>query len=93
MEIRDAGDGDISAIAEIYNDSVAHTTAIWNDTLVDVANRSDWLANRRRAGYPVLVAVDARAPFLLCGLGIEIVTVLILLYFFKRRGWIGGPTA
>jgi magnesium transporter len=37
--------------------------------------------------------ITGRAPFLLFGLGIEIVTVLILLYFFKRRGWIGGPTA
>jgi L-amino acid N-acyltransferase len=59
MQIRDAGEGDIQAIAEIYNDAVAHTTAIWNDVLVDAANRAAWLADRRRAGYPVLVAVDA----------------------------------
>ena len=34
-----------------------------------------------------------RTPFLIFGLGIEVVTVLILLYFFRRRGWIGGPTS
>jgi phosphinothricin acetyltransferase len=59
MQIRDADEGDIAAIAAIYNDAVAHTTAIWNDVPVDAANRAAWLADRRRAGYPVLVAVDA----------------------------------
>jgi phosphinothricin acetyltransferase len=58
MEIRDAEESDIPAIAAIYNDAVAHTTAIWNDVPVDAANRAAWLADRRRAGYPVLVAVD-----------------------------------
>lgn len=59
MQIRDAEEGDLAAIAEIYNDAVAHTTAIWNDAPVDAANRAAWLADRRRAGYPVLVAADA----------------------------------
>ena len=56
MHIRDAGDADIDAITAIYNDAVAHTTAIWNETLVDAANRRAWLADRTGAGYPVLVA-------------------------------------
>jgi phosphinothricin acetyltransferase len=59
MEIRDADEGDVPAIAAIYNDAVEHTTAIWNDVPVDAANRAAWLADRRRAGYPVLVALDA----------------------------------
>lgn len=58
MQIRDARDGDIPAIVAIYNHAVAQTTAIWNETLVDAANRLAWLADRRRQGYPVLVAVD-----------------------------------
>src|SRR6188472_581222 len=58
MEIRDAGPEDIEGIAAIYNDAVARTTAIWNETIVDAANRRAWLADRQRAGYPVLVAVD-----------------------------------
>jgi len=37
--------------------------------------------------------VAGRTPFLIFGLGLEIGTVLILLYFFRRRGWIGGPTS
>jgi phosphinothricin acetyltransferase len=58
LSIRDAGEGDLAAILEIYNDAVAHTTAIWNDTLVDLENRRAWLALRRSQGFPVLVAVD-----------------------------------
>lgn len=58
MNIRDAGRNDIQGITAIYNDAVEHTTAIWNDTKIDEANRVAWLADRQRAGYPVLVAVD-----------------------------------
>ena len=58
MRVRDASDGDVEAILAIYNDAVAHTTAIWNERLVDAADRIAWLAARRAAGYPVLVAVD-----------------------------------
>ncbi|MDR3097713.1 MAG: GNAT family N-acetyltransferase [Paraburkholderia sp.] len=58
MEIRDAGPEDIDGITAIYNDAVQNTTAIWNDMTVDAANRAAWLADRRKAGYPVLVAVD-----------------------------------
>ncbi|MBS1166415.1 MAG: GCN5-related N-acetyltransferase [Proteobacteria bacterium] len=58
MQIRDAIAADIPGIADIYNHAVAHTTAIWNDQAVDVANRTAWHAERQRLGYPVLVAVD-----------------------------------
>jgi len=37
--------------------------------------------------------ITGRLPFMVFGLGIELLTVLILLVFFKRRGWIGGPTS
>jgi phosphinothricin acetyltransferase len=59
MRIRAAGAGDIGGILAIYNDAVANTTAIWNGTPVDAANRAAWLAERERQGYPVLVAADA----------------------------------
>lgn len=58
MNIRDATLTDVEAITAIYNDAVINTTAIWNDTSVDAANRLAWLADRNRQGYPVLVAVD-----------------------------------
>lgn len=60
MLIRDAQDHDLAAIAAIYNDAVLHTTAIWNESVVDEANRRAWRDDRHRLGYPVLVAVDDR---------------------------------
>nr|WP_288256339.1 GNAT family N-acetyltransferase [uncultured Pseudomonas sp.] len=57
--IQDAGDADLPGILAIYNDAVQHTTAIWNETLVDLANRRAWLVERTAAGFPVLVAHDA----------------------------------
>ena len=57
--VRPAVDADLPGILAIYNDAVRHTNAIWNEVPVDLANRQAWLADRRRLGYPVLVAVDA----------------------------------
>ena len=64
MQIRNAEDRDLEGITAIYNHAVEHTTAIWNDTRVDVENRRTWLADRRRAGYPVLVAVNDQGDVL-----------------------------
>lgn len=57
--LRDAWPADIPRITSIYNHAVLHTTAIWNETVVDEANRLAWLRERQQAGYPVLVAVSA----------------------------------
>ncbi|MCX2522647.1 GNAT family N-acetyltransferase [Larsenimonas rhizosphaerae] len=56
IEIVDAGEQDLQAIVAIYNQAVRETTAIWNFTEVDEANRWHWLRERVDAGYPVLVA-------------------------------------
>lgn len=58
MEIRAAREEDAPGIAAIYNDAVAHSTAIWNDELVDATNRAAWLMAHRDLGYPVLVAAE-----------------------------------
>lgn len=58
MEIVNATDEHIVGITAIYNDAVENSTAIWNDLKVDTSNRRTWLADRARAGYPVLVAID-----------------------------------
>ena len=58
FDIVNAGEADLPGILAIYNDAVQHTTAIWNETLVDLANRRAWLAERTAAGFPVLVAHD-----------------------------------
>ncbi|WP_313109521.1 GNAT family N-acetyltransferase, partial [Stutzerimonas nitrititolerans] len=58
MLIRDAQDADLEGILHIYNDAVQNSTAIWNDSPVDLANRRAWLAERQEQGNPVLVALD-----------------------------------
>ena len=56
MRIEPAERADIPAITAIYNDAVLHTTAVWNESTVDVDNRVAWWEARRAAGFPVLVA-------------------------------------
>ena len=56
MIVRDATAADMEAVADILNDVIATTTAVWTDDLVDVNERLGWFDQRRRAGYPVLVA-------------------------------------
>ena len=54
--IVDAGEADLPSILAIYNDAVLHSTALWIETLADLANRRAWLIERQTAGFPVLVA-------------------------------------
>jgi len=56
--LREATPEDAPGIMVIYNDAVLNSTAIWNDTIVDQANRASWLTDRQKLGFPVLVAVD-----------------------------------
>ncbi|WP_331832426.1 N-acetyltransferase family protein [Pseudomonas sp. LH21] len=57
-QIRDALIDDVPGILDIYNDAVRNTTAIWNETPVDLGNREAWFEARAQQGYPILVAVD-----------------------------------
>ena len=54
--LRDATEADLPAILAIYNHAVAETTAIWNETLVDLDNRKAWYDLRQARGFPILVA-------------------------------------
>jgi magnesium transporter len=36
--------------------------------------------------------VTGPVPFFVFGLGLELLAAVVLLYFFRRRGWLGGPT-
>lgn len=58
VQLRDAEAADLESITAIHNDAVLHTTSIWNEEAVDVADRAAWLSDRQNRGYPVLVAVD-----------------------------------
>jgi phosphinothricin acetyltransferase len=54
--LRDATPADLPAILAIYNHAVSETTAIWNETLVDLDNRKAWFDLRQARGFPILVA-------------------------------------
>ena len=56
MLIREAREGDLEAILAITNDAILHTTAIWSLAPTTLEARRSWLEERRRQGYPVLVA-------------------------------------
>jgi L-amino acid N-acyltransferase len=58
--IRPATEADLPAILAIYNDAVTKTTAIWNEAPSDLDSRRTWFAQRRQAGFPVLVADDGK---------------------------------
>jgi L-amino acid N-acyltransferase YncA len=60
--IRPATPADLPAILAIYNDAVLNTTAIWNETPVDLDNRRAWYEARQAQGYPVLVAGGEGTP-------------------------------
>lgn len=58
--VRDATDADLPAIVELLNVAVRDGTALYRDDPYTVDDRRRWLAERRRRGFPVLVADDAR---------------------------------
>lgn len=58
MPIRSAQLADAAGITAIYNTAVENTTAIWNETVVDVQNRRDWLTEKANTGFPVFVAAS-----------------------------------
>ena len=58
FQVKGAGEEHLPGVLAIYNHAVAHTTAIWNDVLVDLDNRRDWRRARIDAGFPILVAVE-----------------------------------
>ncbi len=43
-------------------------------------------------GY-LVTHLTGPVPFYVLGIGLELVSAAVLLYLFRRRGWLGGPTA
>jgi L-amino acid N-acyltransferase len=58
MELRDAESADLPAILAIFNEVIANSTAIYFDEPVALSNRVAWFEARKKAGHPVIVAVD-----------------------------------
>ncbi len=58
MELRDAAECDLPGLADIYNEVIATSTAVYSSTPVTLEDRRRWWRARLEAGYPVLVAAD-----------------------------------
>ena len=56
--IRDATSEDLPGILAIYNEVIATSTAVYAEAPVTLSERADWLAAKRRHGFPVLVVAD-----------------------------------
>jgi len=56
LRVRDAEEADLPALVDIYNEVIAHTTAVFSESPVDLENRCAWRSQRLAQGYPVLVA-------------------------------------
>jgi phosphinothricin acetyltransferase len=54
--IRDAVDGDMPALRDLYNALIPTTTVAWTEALQTLRERRAWFRAQQRAGYPVLVA-------------------------------------
>jgi phosphinothricin acetyltransferase len=59
MQIRDATEDDLPGILTIYNHVIATSNAVYTETAATLDDRRAWLAARRAADFPVLVADDA----------------------------------
>ncbi len=58
ITVRHAVENDLPAMLEIYNDIIAHTTAVWHYEPHTLAMRQQWFQQRRAEGFPVFVAMD-----------------------------------
>lgn len=61
IEVRDAGESDLTAILAIYNDAVINTTAVYDYTARSMEAELAWFKAKRDAKLPVLAAVEAGA--------------------------------
>ena len=58
MLIADATEADLPGILAIYNDVIAHSTAVYSNVPVTLENRLEWWSSRVARGFPVLVTRD-----------------------------------
>lgn len=69
FEIIDATEAHLPGIVAIFNHAVRETFSIWSETETTVELRRAWMAARRQAGFPVIVAVDRLHPGDVLGYG------------------------
>jgi L-amino acid N-acyltransferase YncA len=56
--IRDATEAGPPRTLEITNHAIAHTTADWSSAMTTMEARLAWVNQRRRLGFPVMVAAE-----------------------------------
>jgi len=56
MIVRDATQGDLPRIRDLYNALVGSTTGAWTETPETLQERERWFAGQQHAHFPVLVA-------------------------------------
>lgn len=56
ITIRSAGEHDLPAILDIYNDVIVNTTAVYSEKPHTMQMRKDWYADRVSHNFPVYVA-------------------------------------
>lgn len=59
MLIADASEAELPGILAIYNEVIAHSTAVYSNSAVTLENRLEWWSSRVARGFPVLIARDA----------------------------------
>ena len=59
--LSDATEDALPGILAIFNDVIAHTTAVYREQPVTLDERRTWMKSRLAQGFPVLVARDAGA--------------------------------
>jgi phosphinothricin acetyltransferase len=56
--VRDATEGDLPAIRDIYNALIETTTVAWTEVPESLEQRQEWFGNQTRHDWPVVVAED-----------------------------------
>jgi phosphinothricin acetyltransferase len=61
INIREAADDDLTAVAAILNREIAESAYVYADAPVSINERREWLESHRAAGLPVVVATHGDA--------------------------------
>ncbi len=59
IHIEPATEADLPELLAIYNDIIAHTTAVWQYNPHTLSMRKEWFRDKQEQGWPVLVAKEA----------------------------------
>jgi phosphinothricin acetyltransferase len=69
IKVIDATEAHLPGIVAIYNHAVHETFSIWSEAETTLDLRTAWMAARRGAGFPVIVAIDPARPGDVLGYG------------------------